>query len=107
MFYSSPHSIAYHMRGHLTALLQGLHLLIAVIAALSDQHAQHAIATADVHQVIQAVMCIHHETCTEGGQAQLCHRAVEQDHRGDVVVGHVLLDVQHQQEVTCLGEAVL
>ena len=107
MFYSPAHFITYHVSGHLAALLQGLHLLVAVIAALRDQHAQHAIATADVHQVIQAVVRIRHEARAEGGQAQLGHRAVEQDHGGDVVVADVLLDVQHQQQVACLGEAVL
>ena len=97
----------YHMRGDFTALLQGLHLLIAVIAALGDQHAQHAVATADVHQIIQTVMRIRHEARAEGSQAQLGHGAVEQDHGGDVVVADVLLDVQHQQQVARLRETVL
>ena len=87
------------MHRHAPPLVQRVRLLVLRVAALRHERAELVGARAEVHEVVEAVVRVHHAALAECRHAQMHHRAVEQQPVLVLRAHDPLLHVRHQHHV--------
>ena len=87
------------VHGNAPSLLQSVDLFVQRVAALRDEGTELIAASTEVHEIVETVVRVDHVALTERREAQMHHRAVEEQAMLVVRTADLLLHVGHQHQI--------